>query len=149
MALGLKDIALLGGVSVAHSWQLAMNARAVGKARHRHKIDYPAITGNEEFERYYRAQMNTLEFFPIFSTTLWMGGLFFHQVPASIVGVIYIIARRKYFNGYVVSVKDRLPGFKVSAVCIQALVGMFLLGAGHLAVETFLGINIRQQYLKF
>jgi hypothetical protein len=43
----------------------------------------------------------------------------------------------------------RLPGFKVSAVCIQALVGMFLLGAGHLAVETFLGINIRQQYLKF
>ena len=29
---------------------------AVGKARRKHKIDYPAITGNEEFERYYRAQ---------------------------------------------------------------------------------------------
>lgn len=30
----------------------------------------------------------------------------------------------------------------------MAMFGMFLLGAGHLAVETFAGINIREQYLQ-
>ncbi|XP_011431267.3 microsomal glutathione S-transferase 2 [Magallana gigas] len=148
MPVELRDVALLGGVSVMHAWQLAKFARRVGAARGKFKVNYPAISGNEEFERYYRAQMNTLEFFPIFSTSLWMSGLFFHQVPAAIAGVVYIYARNKYFNGYIVSVKDRVPGFKLGVKCIMAMLGMFLLGIGHLAVETFTGINIKEQYLQ-
>ncbi|XP_061188185.1 microsomal glutathione S-transferase 2-like [Saccostrea echinata] len=148
MPVELRDIVLLGGVSVAHAWQLSRFARRVGAARGKFKVNFPATTGNEDFERYYRAQMNTLEFFPIFSTTLWMGGLFFHQVPAAIAGVVYIYARQKYFNGYIISVKDRLPGFKLSVRSIIALLGMCVLGFSHLAIETFTGINIREQYLQ-
>lgn len=32
---------------------------------------------------------------------------FVYSVPAAIAGVVYIYARNKYFNGYIVSVKDR------------------------------------------
>lgn len=32
---------------------------------------------------------------------------FVYLVPAAIAGVVYIYARNKYFNGYIVSVKDR------------------------------------------
>ncbi|XP_048774162.1 microsomal glutathione S-transferase 2-like [Ostrea edulis] len=148
MPVELKDVALLAGVSVAHSWQLIRFARRVGAARGKFKVEFPATTGNEDFERYYRAQMNALEFYPIFSTTLWMGGLFFHQVPAAIAGVIYIYARNKYFDGYIISVKDRIPGFKLSVNCLKSLFLMFVLGAGHMAVENFTGINIREQYLQ-
>jgi glutathione S-transferase len=34
---------------------------AVGAARGKHKIAAPAVTGNPDFERAYRVQMNTLE----------------------------------------------------------------------------------------
>ncbi|NDB25983.1 MAG: hypothetical protein EB021_11190, partial [Gammaproteobacteria bacterium] len=41
-------------------------ALAVGRARYRFGVKAPATSGNVDFERYYRAQMNTLEQLIIF-----------------------------------------------------------------------------------
>lgn len=38
----------------------------VARARAAHKIKPPAISGNLDFERVFRVQMNTLEWLPIF-----------------------------------------------------------------------------------
>ena len=44
----------------------------VGKARQTFGIKAPAITGNPDFERVFRVQMNTLEWLPIFLPSLWL-----------------------------------------------------------------------------
>ena len=44
---------------------------AVGRARYRYGVKAPATSGNEDFERVYRVQMNTLEMLAIFVPSLW------------------------------------------------------------------------------
>ncbi len=44
----------------------------VGRARGKFKIDAPAITGNPEFERIFRVQMNTQESALMFLPALWL-----------------------------------------------------------------------------
>ena len=44
----------------------------VSKARVAFGIKVPAISGNPDFERVFRVQMNTLEWMPIFLPSLWL-----------------------------------------------------------------------------
>ncbi|RMB96733.1 hypothetical protein DUI87_26798 [Hirundo rustica rustica] len=48
-------------------------------ARRLFGISPPKISGPPEFERIFRAQVNSSEYFPIFLALLWQAGLFFHQ----------------------------------------------------------------------
>ena len=48
-------------VAVLAVMQFILFGLLVGKAREQHGIKAPAVSGNEEFERIYRVQMNTLE----------------------------------------------------------------------------------------
>ena len=50
---------------------------AVGRARTRYKVPAPAMSGHEVFDRYFRAQMNTLERLVVFLPSLW---LFAHYI---------------------------------------------------------------------
>jgi len=43
----------------------------VPRARQKYGVPVPAITGNPDFERVFRVQMNTLEWLPIFLPLLW------------------------------------------------------------------------------
>ena len=47
----------------------------VGNARRKYNVPAPATTGNLDFERVFRVQMNTLEWLPIFLVSLWIFGL--------------------------------------------------------------------------
>ena len=38
----------------------------VGQGRSKYNVPAPAVTGNPDFERAYRIQMNTLEWLPLF-----------------------------------------------------------------------------------
>ncbi len=49
----------------------------VARARGRLGVKLPAITGNPEFERIFRVQMNTLEWMPIFLPSLWLFAIYF------------------------------------------------------------------------
>ncbi|KFV64477.1 Microsomal glutathione S-transferase 2 [Dryobates pubescens] len=73
----------------------------------KHKVMPPAVTGAPEFDRTFRAQQNCVEFYPVFLTLLWTAGWFFNQEVASLLGVLYVFTRYKYFHGYVQSVKGR------------------------------------------
>ena len=44
----------------------------VSKARVAFGIKVPATSGNPDFERVFRVQMNTLEWMPIFLPSLWL-----------------------------------------------------------------------------
>ena len=48
----------------------------VAKARATFGIKAPAITGNPDFERVFRVQMNTLEWMPIYLPALWLFAIY-------------------------------------------------------------------------
>lgn len=87
---------------------------AVGRARYRYGVKAPATAGNEDFERVYRVQMNTLELLAIFLPSLWAFALFVSPMWAAGLGVVFIIGRFMYFTGYVKAADKRSAGFGLS-----------------------------------
>ena len=87
---------------------------AVGRARYRYGVKAPATAGNEDFERVYRVQMNTLELLAIFLPALWAFALFISPVWAAGLGGVFIVGRLLYFTGYVKAADKRSVGFGLS-----------------------------------
>ncbi|XP_009868351.1 PREDICTED: leukotriene C4 synthase [Apaloderma vittatum] len=73
------QIDLLATVTVLGVLEQAYFAMQVIYARRKYKISPPETTGHPEFERIFRAQANCSEYFPIFTSLLWVAGIFFHQ----------------------------------------------------------------------
>ena len=92
----------------------------VGRARGRFGVAAPAISGNEEFERYFRVQQNTLEQLVMF-------------IPAIYATAYY--GRMLFFRSYVKDPASRTVGFLLSMVPTLGMV----LAALILSCMTFLG----------
>lgn len=101
----------------------------VGRARGKYGVAAPAVCGNEMFERYYRVQMNTLEQLIVFVPAMWMFGQFVHEAWAAGLGVVFIIGRAVYLQGYVADPKQRGLGFGLSYLPNAALLIGGLIGA--------------------
>src|ERR1700755_681457 len=86
----------------------------VGRARERYKVQAPATTGNELFERYFRVQMNTLELLIIFIPSILMFGIYLSPFIAAGLGVIYLVGRMVYISSYVKDPKSRSMGYGLS-----------------------------------
>jgi glutathione S-transferase len=87
----------------------------VGKARATFGIKAPAISGNPDFERVFRVQMNTLEWMPIFLPSLWLFAIYVSDGIAAAVGLLWIAGRVLYMTGYSQAAGKRTPGFAVQA----------------------------------
>ncbi len=90
----------------------------VSRARSRHNIQAPAMSGHPEVERALRVQGNTLEQVVIFLPLLWVATLYFHAVgwlPAAL-GLVWCVGRLVYADGYMRAPEKRELGFIVTAV---------------------------------
>jgi glutathione S-transferase len=87
----------------------------VARARYKYDVKLPAISGNPDFERVFRVQMNTLEWLPIFLPSLWLFAFYVSDDIAAAIGAVWIIGRIIYMNGYTKSVPGRGPGFGIQA----------------------------------
>jgi glutathione S-transferase len=87
---------------------------AVGRARGRYGVKAPAVTGNEQFERYFRVQMNTLEQLVPFIAAIWLFAQFVDPRWAAALGGVYLIGRSLYFLSYVRNPASRTAGFALS-----------------------------------
>lgn len=87
----------------------------VARARAAHGVRAPAISGQPDFERFFRVQMNTLEWMPIFLPSLWLFAIYVSDVIAGALGLIWIIGRIVYFIGYAKAAERRSPGFGIQA----------------------------------
>jgi glutathione S-transferase len=97
----------------------------VSKARAAFGIKAPAMSGNPDFERVFRVQMNTLEWMPIFLPSLWLFAIYISDPVAAVLGLVWIAGRVLYLTGYSQAANKRGPGFG-----IQATAGIILwLGA--------------------
>ncbi|OKO68053.1 MAPEG family protein [Bradyrhizobium sp. AS23.2] len=96
----------------------------VARARARYGVKLPSISGNADFERIFRIQMNTLEWMPIFLPSLWLFAIYISDAAAAAVGLVWIIGRIVYFFGYREAVAKRSPGFAIQAfACIVLWLG--------------------------
>jgi glutathione S-transferase len=101
----------------------------VGKARERHGVKAPAITGNEIFERYFRVQQNTLEQLIVFLPALYLFTHYWSPLAAAGLGVVYLIGREVYAAAYVKDPAKRGAGFGMSILPILILLLGGLIGA--------------------
>jgi glutathione S-transferase len=100
----------------------------VGQARARFGVKAPATTGNPDFERAYRVQMNTLEWMPIFLPAIWLASLYVNDLFAAAVGLVWIGGRVLYLQGYSQAAEKRETGFFVQAIAAAVLWATALVG---------------------
>ena len=96
-------------------------ATQVARARKKFGIKHPATTGNPDFERVFRAHVNTLEWLPIFLVPLWLFAVYLSDVYAAAIGIVWILARAIYFVGYSTAVEKRVPGFLIQVLACAVL----------------------------
>jgi glutathione S-transferase len=87
----------------------------VSKARAAFGIKVPATSGNPDFERVFRVQMNTLEWMPIFLPSLWLFAIYVSDPGAAVLGLVWIAGRALYMTGYAQAAEKRGRGFGIQA----------------------------------
>jgi len=99
----------------------------VARMRGKHGVHAPATTGHPEFERAYRVQMNTLEQFVMFLPLLWIATSYFGTVGwlAPALGLVWIVGRIVYMQGYMAAPEKRGPGFGITML---GSLGLLILG---------------------
>ncbi len=100
----------------------------VGRARGRHQIHAPAITGHPDFERAFRAHQNTLEQTVMFLPLLWLATVYSNEQYAAYLGYAWLVGRLWYVFGYIADAKKRSMGFMVSALAQIILLVMSFWG---------------------
>ncbi|NWV03051.1 LTC4S synthase, partial [Ptilonorhynchus violaceus] len=138
----LDQIHWLAAVTVLGVLEQAYFFLQVIYARRLFGISPPKISGPPEFERIFRAQVNSSEYFPIFLALLWQAGLFFHQGLAAVLGLLYLCARYCYFMGYKASSSERLAPIYFSAGVLWILIAVSALGILHFLLSQYVGLNV-------
>jgi uncharacterized membrane protein YecN with MAPEG domain len=100
----------------------------VGFARTKYKVPAPAITGDENFERYFRVHQNTLEQLIVFLPACWFFANTISAKWAAVLGVVFIIGRAVYAAGYIKAPQKRSTGFGLTflpniILLVGALIG--------------------------
>jgi uncharacterized membrane protein YecN with MAPEG domain len=99
----------------------------VSRARHKYGIHAPATTGNEVFERTFRAHQNTLESLVVFVPAVWIFGAYVSPWWAAGLGAVYVIGRAIYAQGYIAAAAQRSRGATVSGLAsVVLLLGAFI-----------------------
>lgn len=93
----------------------------VGRARGKSGIQAPAMTGDPVLERTIRAHYNTLEWLPLFLVPMWLFALYWNELVAAGVGVVWILARILYQTSYVADPGKRGLGFMIQALAVAVL----------------------------
>lgn len=101
----------------------------VGGARARTGLKAPAVTGNEEFERVFRAHQNTLEQLIMFLPSLFAAAWYTNEIFAVAAGVAFLVGRMLYFRSYSQDAEKRGPGMIITVLANVALIFGALIGA--------------------
>jgi glutathione S-transferase len=109
-------VELLTIISLLAVIQFVVFGAFVGAARGRSGLKAPAVTGDEQFERYFRVHYNTLEQLVAFLPGLWAFGMLINVPTAAGLGLVYLVGRLVYFRAYVADPATRGIGMFLSAM---------------------------------
>jgi glutathione S-transferase len=101
----------------------------VGRARGKYGIKAPATSGHPVFDRTFRVHQNTQEQLLIFLPALWVFGELLSPLVAAAIGVVFLVGRALYAQGYIADPEKRGVGFLIGAVANLVLILGGLYGA--------------------
>lgn len=101
----------------------------VGRARGATGVAAPATSGNEAFERVFRAHQNTLEQLVVFVPAAYACAWFMNEMLAVIGGIAYLIGRTMYFVAYSADAGKRGAGMIVTVLANFVLILAAIVGA--------------------
>jgi len=107
---------------------IALASFFVGRARGKHGIKAPATTGHPDFDRAFRAHMNTIEQTAMFLPTLWVATMFGDARIAAWLGYTWLAARLWFLFGSLSEAGRRSPGFTIASLANLALLGIAFWG---------------------
>jgi uncharacterized MAPEG superfamily protein len=126
----VSALTLTEAVTVLAVLMLFYTSVPVGRARGKHGIKAPAMTGHEDLERAVRVHMNSLEQFALFLPVLWVATLTFTLVswlPAAL-GLIWIAGRFIYMQAYLRDPATRSTGFLITLLSTAGLMILSVIG---------------------
>jgi uncharacterized MAPEG superfamily protein len=101
----------------------------VAGARSRTGIKAPAVSGNADFERPFRAHQNTLEQLIVFVPAIFATAYYVSELYAVVAGLVFLVGRAVYFRAYSRDSAKRGPGFILTMLANIALLLGGLVGA--------------------
>jgi uncharacterized membrane protein YecN with MAPEG domain len=118
MMMGHRWTALVTLLALlVYFWMSFQVARARGKTG----IDAPAMTGDPVMERAVRVHYNTLEWLPIFLLSLWLFAIYWNELVAAGLGLVWIAGRLLYSVGYMADPAKRSTGFLIQLLACAVL----------------------------
>jgi glutathione S-transferase len=93
----------------------------VAGARRKSGISAPAMTGDPVLERAVRVHYNTMEWLPIFLASLWLFAIYWSELVAAGLGVVWIVGRLLYSTGYMADPAKRSTGFLIQLIAVAVL----------------------------
>jgi uncharacterized MAPEG superfamily protein len=126
----ISALTLTEAVTILAVLMLFYTSVPVGRARGKHGIKAPAMSGHEDLERAVRVHMNSLEQFALFLPMLWAATLTFTLVtwlPAAL-GLIWIAGRFIYMQAYLRDPATRSTGFLITLLATAGLVILSVIG---------------------
>lgn len=115
-----------------------------GMARGRFGVQAPSHDGPEDYQRYVRAHLNTLEHLVLFVPSLWLFALAVDPFWAAGIGVFWPIGRLLYALGYYQAPSKRMLGLIISMPPIY----IFVLGSRLAFAWTFTTANSKLSGLR-
>ncbi len=100
----------------------------VSQARGRHGVKAPATSGPDEFNRIYRAHVNTLEQLVLMLPALWLFAYATRDAWAGLLGLVWIAGRFVYVQGYTTAADQRGTGFLIGFVALAVALTGALIG---------------------
>ena len=100
----------------------------VARGRRKYKVPVPSFDGPEEFVRFVRVHLNTLEHLALHLPLLWIAAYAMDDTFAAAIGFVWFFGRALYAIRYYQKTSRRLKGFAISMFAniilfIGALVG--------------------------
>ena len=93
-----------------------------GAARQKGGVPAPKVVGDENYERWYRVQLNTVEQFAVFLPALWICAYFGASTTVLVAGGAMVVGRPLYAMGYVSDPSKRTVGFLLGFFANVALI---------------------------
>jgi uncharacterized membrane protein YecN with MAPEG domain len=94
----------------------------VGLARGKYKVNAPACDGDENWNRLFRVQQNTLEQLIVFIPASYAFAFYLSEIWVVIPGLVFILGRFLYSAEYVKDPKTRTPGMSLTLLANVVLV---------------------------
>ncbi|MDY7020301.1 MAG: MAPEG family protein [Cyanobacteriota bacterium] len=110
----------------------------VGRARAKYKVMPPQMSGDPNFERVLRVQLNTVEQLILFIPALWIFSEFINPIWGASIGAVWVIGRIVYAWGYYQAAEKRTIGFAIGSLSLLVLLGGSLVGILSPLVQSFI-----------